>query len=77
MLVHNCETKLLARFNSVESLIEVASPLSKIKNAIQKEISGNIDDIFNGLAKQYNANIQTVGKETFFKAGNVRVGIHK
>ena len=70
-------TKLLQRFNSVESLIENAGKLKRLKGgAKQGVIQGNADSIFKGLAQQYGAKIQANGAEMFFKYGNVRVGLH-
>jgi hypothetical protein len=70
-------TKLLQRFNSVESLVGNAGKLQRLKGGLrQGTVQGNAGDIFKGLAQQYGAKVQTVGRETFFNAGNIRVGLH-
>jgi hypothetical protein len=70
-------TKLLQRCNSVESLVGNAGKLQRLKGGLrQGTVQGNAGDIFKGLAQQYGAKVQTVGRETFFNAGNIRVGLH-
>lgn len=69
--------KLLAQFNSVESLIENAGKLTRLKGGVREGfVKGNIDDVFSQLSRQYGAKIQTRSGETFFKSGSVRVGKH-
>ena len=71
-------TKLLQQFNSVESIIQNAERLARAKGGVRiGSVTGNADNIFGGLAKQYGAKIQTGrGGEIFFRSGNVRVGLH-
>jgi hypothetical protein len=70
-------SRLLQRFNSVESLVQNAGKLQRLKGGIrQGVIKGNPDDIFRGLAQQYGATIQTSGSKVFFQSGNLRVGLH-
>lgn len=70
--------KLLARFNSVESLIGQAGTLQRLKGGARKgSIQGDADDIFNVLAIQYGAKVQ-IGENgyRYFKSGDIRVGMH-
>jgi hypothetical protein len=72
------ETKLLQRYNSVESVIEDAGKLERLKGGVRQGfVQGNADDIFKGLSQQYGTKIQidpTKG-HSFFTSGNVRVDL--
>jgi len=69
--------KLLNQFNSVESLLQNAGKLTRLKGgARQGFVAGNADDIFTGLSKQYGAKIQTgASGQQFFQSGNIRVDL--
>ena len=69
-------TKLLPQFNSVESLIQNAGKLRRLKKGVREGwITGNADDIFIRLANQYGVQIQTGAKGRFFISGNIRVDL--
>src|SRR5690606_26232768 len=73
----NVSVKASKQFNSVENVIENAGKLKRLKGGVREgSIQGNADEMFKGLAQQYGAKVQTVGRETFFTSGNIRVGIH-
>ena len=72
---------LLQPYNSVESLLDDARPTLRplTRGGIGGYVQGGdtADDIFNGLAQQYGAEIQTAANGTsFFKVDGLRVGIH-
>ena len=69
-------TKLLPQFNSVESLIQNAGKLRRLKKGVREGwITGNADDIFIQLANQYGVQVQTGAKGRFFISGNIRVDL--
>ena len=76
-LVVRGSTKLLQRFNSVESLVGNAGKLQRLKGGVRQGfIQGNADDIFKGLSQQYGSKIQVSPKgNPFFTSGNMRVDL--
>jgi len=47
-------------------------------NVIERKLKGNIDEIFEGLANEAGATIQTAANGTkYFKVGSTRIGVHK
>lgn len=66
-----------ATYESIDDLIKAAGKLERKKKKVRQGfIKGNAKEIFNNLAKNYDANVQNNGQHPFFEKGDLRIGIH-